>query len=227
MERAKLVVPDARILSDDDEPSPSQYRLERAQAPESSEDGEEATGSDDDDDSQDLASRDQYPKSKSRGSGAPVSPDATYSRLINMGRKFISEVEDARKRDLVARKTTRKSLDFDEYPQPRRDPLTFTPPRKSRDVIPASQDDLDYERDSVGSSRSTRKRLQEKFRVIGTKSTTEYSQQQIDEWIDATARADMLKAGDYEDVRSKREDIGGFVRANVSDAVFRVFLRAC
>jgi hypothetical protein len=101
--------------------------------------------------------------------------------------------------------------------------LTFTPPRKSRDVIPDSQDDLD----SVASSKSTRKRLQEKFRVIGTKSTTEYTQQQIDDWIHATARADMLKAGDYEDVRSKREDIGGFVRANVSDAVFRVFLRAC
>ena len=63
--------------------------------------------------------------------------------------------------------------------------------------------------------------------MIGTKSTTEFSQQQIDEWIDATARADMLKAGDYEDVRSKREDIGGLVRANVSDAVFCVFLRAC
>jgi hypothetical protein len=195
--------------------------LTRAQ--EEEEDGEEATGSDDDEDSQDLASRDQYPKSKSRGYGAPVSPDATYSRLINLGRNFLSQVEDARKRDLVARKSTCKSLDFDEYPQPRRDMLTFTPPRKSRDVIPDSQDDLD----SVASSKSTRKRLQEKFRVIGTKSTTEYSQQQIDEWIDATARADMLKAGDYEDVRSKREDIGGFVRANVSDAVFRVFLRAC
>ena len=143
MERDKLVVPDARILSDDDEPSPSLYRLTRAQAEEGSEDGEEATGSDDDDDSQDLASRDQYPKSKSRGSGAPVSPDATYSRLINLGRDFISQVEDARKRDLVARKTTRKVLDFDEFPHPHRDSLTFTPPRKSREIIPASQDELD------------------------------------------------------------------------------------
>ena len=227
MEGRQLVVPDARIPSDEDEPSPSQYQLARKQEAECSEDGEEATGSDDHDDSQDLASRDQYRKSKSRGSGAPVSPDAMYSRLINVGRDFISQVEDARKRDLVARKSTRKSLDFDEYPQPRRDPLTFTPPRKSRDLIPASQDELDYERDSVRSSSSTRRRLQQKFRVIGTKSTTDYSQQQIDEWIDATARADMLKASDYEDLRSKREDIGGFVRTNVSYAVFRPCQRAC
>lgn len=227
MERDQLVVPDASIPSDDDVPTPSQYRLTKAQEAESSEDGEEATGSDDDDDSQDLGSQYEDPKSKSNDSRAPVSPDAMYSKLINVGRNFLSQVEDARKRDLVARKTTRKSLDFDDYPHSRRDSLTFTPPRKSREIIPASQDELDFERDSVGSSRSTRRRLQQKFRVIGTKSTTDYSQQQIDEWIDATARADMLKAGDYEDLRSKREDIGGFVRTNVSHAMFRPYQRAC
>ena len=138
MEREQLVVLDASIPSDDDEPSPSQYRLTMAHQAESSKDGEEATGSDDDDDSQDLGSRDENPRSKSRDSRAPVSPDAMYSRLINVGRDFISQVEDARQRDLVARKTTRKALDFDEYPQPRRDPLSFTPPHKSRELIPAS-----------------------------------------------------------------------------------------
>ena len=82
MERKQLVVPDASIPSDDDEPSPSQYRLTRAQQAESLEDGEEATGSDDDDDLQDLASRDENPRSKSRDSRAPVSPNAMHSRLI-------------------------------------------------------------------------------------------------------------------------------------------------
>ena len=176
MEKKQFVVPDASIPSDDDEPSPSQYRLTMAHQAESSKDGEEATGSDEDDDSQDLGSRDENPRSKSRDSRAPVSPNAMYSRLINVGRDFISQVEDARKRDLVARKTTRKSLDFDEYPQPRRDHLTFTPPRKSRDLTPASQDELDYKRDSVGSLHSTSKRLQQRFRVNGTKSTTDYLQ---------------------------------------------------
>ena len=68
-----------------------------------------------------------------------------YSKLINVGRNFLSQVEDARKRDLVARKTTRKSLGFDDYPHSRRDSLTFMPPRKSREIIPASQDELDFE----------------------------------------------------------------------------------
>ena len=111
MEREQLVVLDASIPSDDDEPSPSQYRLTMAHQAESSKDGEEATGSDDDDDSQDLGSRDENPRSKSRDSRAPVSPDAMYSRLINVGRDFISQVEDAHKRDLVACKTTSKALD--------------------------------------------------------------------------------------------------------------------
>ena len=94
MEQEQFVVPDASIPSDDEEPSPSQYRLERAQQAESSEDEDEAAGSDDDDDSQDLGSRDENPRSKSRDSRAPVSPDAMYSRLINVGRDFISQVED-------------------------------------------------------------------------------------------------------------------------------------
>ena len=50
-ERDQLVVPDASIPSDDDPsvPTPSQYRLTKAQEAESSEDGEESSGSDDDD----------------------------------------------------------------------------------------------------------------------------------------------------------------------------------
>ena len=136
--REQLVVPDASIPSDEDEqhePPRSQYRLARAQEAESSE-----------------------------NSRAPVSADAMCSTLINVGCDFIAQVEDARKRDLVAHKleTTRKAPDFDEFPHPRRDPLTFTQQRRSRDLIPASQDELDYERDSVGSLRSIRKRLQQK-----------------------------------------------------------------
>jgi hypothetical protein len=95
-------------------------------------------GSEDDDDSQGLASHFACLRSKSRDSRAPFSPDAMYSKLINVGRDFISQVEDARQCDLVAGKTRRKALDFDEYPQPCRDPLSFTPPRKSRELIPAS-----------------------------------------------------------------------------------------
>jgi hypothetical protein len=88
-----------------------------------------------------------------------------YSKLINVGRDFISQVEDARQCDLVARKTRCKALDFDEYPQPCRDPLSFTPPRKSRELIPASHTISIMNGILWGRIRLTRKRLQEKFRT--------------------------------------------------------------
>ena len=53
--------------------------------------------------------------------------------------------------------------------------------------------------------------IQEKFRIVGTKNTSDCTQQQVTEWLNATARADMEKAGNDEDLTSKRETIGGFV----------------
>ena len=58
-------------------------------------------------------------------------------------------MEDARKRELMQRKSAKKSIDFDEMPQQRRDQLVFTPQRESRERIPASQESCDLERDSV------------------------------------------------------------------------------
>jgi hypothetical protein len=70
-----------------------------------------------------------------------------------------------------ASSTSRKSLDFAEMPELHREQLAFTPQRKSCEIILASQDQYDLEWDSVAlqSSRSTRKRLQQKFKVVGTK----------------------------------------------------------
>jgi hypothetical protein len=111
-----------------------------------------------------------------------------------MSRTFIAQMEDARKRELMHRKTSCKSLDFADMPGPRRDQMAFTPPRKSREIIPATQDEYDIERDSV-SSRSTRKRLQPKFKVVGTKQLADCTEAQVQEWIEQTAKADMPKAG--------------------------------
>ena len=85
-------------------------------------------------------------------------------------------------------------------------------------MILPSQEMHDFERDSLASnsSRSTRKRLQEKFRVVGSKKISDFTPAQIQELLNETTRADMLKAGDYEDIRSKREMIGGFVQSHVS-----------
>ena len=149
--------------------------------------------------------------------------DEIYSQFLNLGRKFMSKMENARERELMQRKTSKKSLDFDEMPQPPRDMLVCTPPRNSRDIIPASPDNCDFELDSFASqsSRSTLKRLQDKFSVIGSKTTSDSTLAQIQEWLNQTARAEMLKLGDYEDLRTKRETIGGFVPAHLSCSYFR------
>ena len=54
------------------------------------------------------------------------------------------------------------------------------------------------------------------FRVVGSKKTSDFTQAQIQEWLNETARAEMLKAGDYEEIRTKRKMLGGFVRFHVS-----------
>ena len=115
----------------------------------------------------------------------------------------------------MQRKSAKQVLDFDEMPPPRKSRLAFTPPRKSRELIPASQEISDFERDSITSQSSTRKRLQEKFRVVGTKNTSDCTPQQITEWLNTTAIRHG-EGGELRGTQTKREMIGGFVRVNVS-----------
>jgi hypothetical protein len=139
--------------------------------------------------------------------------------IVPRCRQFVAELEDARKAQLIHRKSAKQALDFEDDmpPPPRKSRLPFTPPCKSRELIPASQEFSlsDGERDSLASQSSTRKRLQDKFRIVGTKNTSDCTQLQITEWLNATARAEMEKAGNYEDLNPKRETLGGFVRSNV------------
>jgi hypothetical protein len=128
----------------------------------------------DDDEEEEMEEVDAVPE--------PVRPhrqemEDMYSNIINMACKFTSMVEDTRKRELMSRKTARQSLDFDYSPPPKPAKYRhqrFTPPRHAREQIRTTQyddDDDDYERDSLCSSQtgSTRIRLQERWKIIGTK----------------------------------------------------------
>ena len=204
--------------ADEIDPSPSQYRAEKlrhdAAHEYEEEEPPELTSESDDDEEPLPVQHSKYSAPKNQRS---ATSDAVYSKFLRLGRQFVAELEDARKEQLIHRKSAKQSLDFeDEMPPPRsKSRLAFTPPRKSRELIPVSQEFSDCERDSLASQGSTRKRLQEKFRVVGTKNTLDCTPQQITEWIQATARADMEKAGNYEDLNTKRDTIGGFVRTNV------------
>jgi hypothetical protein len=127
-------------------------------------------------------------------------------------------VEDTRKRELMSRKTARQFLAFDSPPpKPAKyRHQQFIPPLHAREQIRATQydddDDDDYERDSLCSSQtgSTRIRLQERWKIIGTKDKATTTLNDINEWIEEHALAEMAKAGQFEDLRLAPTDIGGF-----------------
>ena len=141
------------------------------------------------------------------------SAEAVYTKFINMSRQFVADLEDQRKQALMARKAARKSLDFDDVRPPRGQQLQFTPQRKTKDLIPKSDEESSMR---SGSSRSTRIRLQEKFKIVGCKKFCDMSRADIDTSIENVAYADMLRAGNYEDLKTRAKSIGGFVQAHVS-----------
>jgi hypothetical protein len=221
-------VPSPVLLSDaEDDASPSQYRKEMA--------SKASRGQSDVEEDEEEDGGEEEEMEEEEETGAPflalrpkIKIGDMYSEFINMTRQFTSLVEDTRKQELMSRKTARQSLDFHSPPrQPAkyRHPQ-FTPPRHAREQIQATQDDDDddIERDSLCSSQtgSTRIRLQERWRIIGTKSKATSSLTEINQWIEEHALAEMAKAGQFEDLRPAATDVGGFKRVHVSQCKLRL-----
>jgi hypothetical protein len=129
-----FVIPSSVGLSDNEEPSPSQYRVERVR--------EDADDPADDEEEEAMINSDKEhlqetdPPSAKTGSPKGPSVDAVYSKFINVGRQFVVDLEDQRKQDLMACKAARETLDFDDVRPPRGQQLQFTRPRKTKDLIP-------------------------------------------------------------------------------------------
>ncbi len=94
-------------------------------------------------------------------------------------------------------------------------------------IIPATQEDEDYEfeRDSVrsNSSRSTRIRLQEKFRVIDKKSADSLTPAGQKEWFRKHASKIMDQSGNSDDVDPADVEFGGFKRVQVRLYLYFIF----
>ena len=129
--------PSPRSLNEE-EHSPSQYQAQKLR--------DDVAAENEDDDPPDLIHSDSgddeesHPAKHTKHSPSknqqPASTDAIYSKFLNMGRQFVAELEDARKKELMQRKSAKKSIDFDDnMPPPHRSRLVFTPPRKSREII--------------------------------------------------------------------------------------------
>ena len=87
-----FVIPDSVGLSDDEEPSPSLYRLQReredADDPEDDEEEEEEAVINSDEEH--LQETD--PRSAKTGSSKVSSAEAVYTKFINMGRQFVADL---------------------------------------------------------------------------------------------------------------------------------------
>ncbi len=107
-------------LSDDDEPSPLQYRKERSEAAaDESIDAKSAMEED-----EDCEIIEMYEEKAPERFVAPMKrgSDKMVANFLNVTRKFAETLEDMRKQELMQSrvKTSRKSLDFDDVHTPSR-----------------------------------------------------------------------------------------------------------
>ncbi len=57
-----------------------------------------------------------------------------------------------------------------------------------------------------------------RWRIIGTKDKVAAPANEIQQWIEEHALAEMAKAGHFKDLRPATTDVGGFKRVHVSDS---------
>ena len=214
-------------LSDNaEEPSPSQYRLQRAQEDEKSDESEEGESSHNSsehsqDEWQSASSSDEDHDAISNSTpAAPPSSlsaqDQMFSQFAEMTRQFSAMVEQNRRMQLMSRKSARQSLDFDSPKRKRAAPLS-PKKKRGRDTVADMQEQefSDCDRDSLLSSRTTRKRLQRKYRVVGDKPVNSASPSSIKEWIHKHAVNVMAQSGNMDDIACKDKEYGGFKRVQV------------
>ena len=119
----------------------------------------------------------------------------------------------------------RRSQDLDTESDRKR-PAPFTPPKRGRTLVhdsdfdEADADPDEYDDESVTSSKTPRKKIQPQWQLIGTKQKSQYSTDDIDRWLAASADAEMIKAGSIEEKHSRSgktaPSLGGFKLAHVS-----------
>jgi hypothetical protein len=113
----------------------------------------------------------------------------------------------------------------------RKRPAPCTPPKRGGTLVHDSAFELDDadgdpgpdeydDNDLVSSSKTPRKKIRLQWHLIGTKQKSQYSTDDIDRWLAASADAEMIKAGLIEEKHSRSgrmaPSLGGFKLAHVS-----------
>ncbi len=113
----------------------------------------------------------------------------------------------------------------------RKRPAPSTPPKRGRTLVHDSNFELDDadvdpgpdeydDNDSVSSSKTPRKKIQQQWQLIGTKQKFQFSTDDIDRWLAASADAEIIETGPIEEKHScsgrMAPLLGGFKLAHVS-----------
>ncbi len=88
----------------------------------------------------------------------------------------------------------------------------------SEELVPSTHQDDDekFEKDSISSSHTSRKKLLALRRSISVKMRDSCSEEEAFAEIAEYAREDLSRAGPYDDFKPKPDDLGGFRKAHVS-----------
>jgi hypothetical protein len=135
-------------------------------------------------------------------------------KLSDLASQFTRTVEKLRSKSLAPSKASTKSSVSHRSDRSCR----MTPPLGGEELIPNTQpsDDEEFEKDSVCSSHTSRKKLIAPWRSIFVKMRDSCTEEEAFAEFAEYAMHDLAKAGPSLDVKIKEDDLGGYKKAHVS-----------
>ncbi len=132
-----------------------------------------------------------------------------------MADEFMRTVKQLREQTSSSKEGNVDSLHF-PVPNSRKQYLNFTPQRKGREVVAATQEDEDMESDSLSSHSSRRrKRLFAPWKLVLVKLKSKSTKLEVMQEFAEIAENDLLKSGFSDEARQSVDSLGGFKPAQV------------
>ena len=148
-------------------------------------------------------------------SDGEVPNQAMLDKLSRLATQFSRTVEKLRKSVPAASRATVHS----DLRHRSKAPSRITPPLVSEEAVACTEEDEDeeFEKDSIASSHSQRKKLLAPWKTISVKKRSNCSEEEAFAEFAEYAQSDLAKAGPYDDVKPRDDDLGGFRKTHVSD----------
>ena len=167
--------------------------------------------------SDDEEERARLPKSKTKSDFSDFGAEDLSAKLKEMTKEMDAIMQQQR-RISGSRQVLRDPLSPPRKSRKLALKENFDPPRKHATVVPdsegAGEDDNDLS-EPESSQPTPRRKFQQEWRIIGTKSLEDHSPEDIQKWLTDVADAEMRKSGEHSIFRRKPGDLGDFRRSHV------------